>query len=77
MNFAPDTFESIHRRKKLAAWLATLRGPKKAPRLTCRHLLNSTALSASGGGNGGFPRIMVVTIGGGGGGAGGASYVSQ
>lgn len=29
MNFAPDTFESVHRRKKLAAWLATLRGPKK------------------------------------------------
>lgn len=24
-----DTFESIHRRKKLAAWLGTLRGPMK------------------------------------------------
>lgn len=29
MNFAPDTFESVHRRKKLAAWLATLKGPAK------------------------------------------------
>lgn len=28
MNFVTDTFESIHRRKKLAAWLATLRGPR-------------------------------------------------
>ncbi len=29
MNFAPDTFESVYRRKKLAAWLATLKGPAK------------------------------------------------
>lgn len=29
MIFVQDTFESIHRRKKLAAWLATLKGPTK------------------------------------------------
>lgn len=35
MNFVTDTFESIHRRKKLAAWLATLRGPQKR---VCREI---------------------------------------
>ena len=29
MDFARDDFETIHRRKKLAAWLKTLKGPKK------------------------------------------------
>lgn len=29
MNFAHDTFQSIARRKKLAGWLLTLRGPVK------------------------------------------------
>lgn len=29
MNFARDDFATIHRRKKLAAWLSTLRGPAK------------------------------------------------
>ena len=29
MNFTPDDFESIHRRKRLAAWLKTLKGPPK------------------------------------------------
>lgn len=29
MNFVRDTFESIARRKKLAGWLLTLRGPAK------------------------------------------------
>lgn len=30
MNFAPDDFASVHRRKRLAAWLGTLKGPAKA-----------------------------------------------
>lgn len=29
MIFTPDTFASISRRKKLAGWLLTLRGPDK------------------------------------------------
>lgn len=30
MDFVRDDFSTIHRRKKLAAWLSTLRGPAKA-----------------------------------------------
>lgn len=32
MRFEQDTFESVHRRKRLAAWLAMLKGPKKVLR---------------------------------------------
>lgn len=34
MNFAPDDFASVHRRKRLAAWLGTLKGPGKPVRTT-------------------------------------------
>ena len=30
VDFPKDTFESVHRRKKLAAWLLTLRGPARS-----------------------------------------------
>lgn len=44
MNFIQDTFESIHRRKKLAAWLATLKGPAKAPTVSFHEALRNAII---------------------------------
>lgn len=64
MNFVPDTFESIHRRKKLAAWLATLKGPPK------RDMRKAFINYAGGSGGGDFLDHLVWAIGAGGSGGG-------
>lgn len=65
MNFAPDNFETTHRRKRLAAWLGTLRGPVKVLRTS-----TNSAVATSGGGGGTSWTLppgqsFVISIGGG------------
>lgn len=46
MNFAQDTFESVYRRKKLAAWLGTLRGPAKLTAVDFSQIANAYSQNA-------------------------------